>query len=371
MSRDPLPDALRAVALVGVLLVNAVGYPEAPTGALLGHAARSGADSVVQFVLASFVQGKAYPLLAMLFGMGLVWAARGRSRVQARARFGQRQRRLLALGVAHGCLVYFGDILTLYAVAAWSVSSTVHARWPMALRRLRRALGWALLVVGGTLVLAWFAPPWEEGQLPTLRRTETVVGFLTLNASVYATSNFFGLLLALPVLRLCMLAGIVAARLGLLTHRRWQPWRSAVGRRLFWPALTANVAYGSSVALSMSRSGEHLMWADAASPLVGLALAVWYALALSKRWHRGHRRWAHALAPLGRRSLSVYVGFSVLCVALFSGVGLAWAPGTPVVSLLALALWLVLAVAAPVSQRRWPLEWWMGRRSREWAGVIS
>jgi uncharacterized protein len=364
LSRDPLPDALRAVALLGVMLVNAVGYPEAPTGALLGHVARSRVDSMAQFLLASFVQGKAYPLLAMLFGMGLVWAARGHSRAHAQARFSQRQRRLLALGVAHGCFIYFGDILTLYTITAWSVWSTVHVRWPVALRRLWFALCWAFLAVCATVLLAWFAPPWQEGQPATLRRAETAFEFLALNASVYATSTFVGLLLALPVVRLCMLAGIVAARLGLLTRRRWQAWRDRVWWRLFWPAMAANVAYGSSVALAMSRSGDHLQWADAASPLVGLALAAWYALALSRHWHRGHRRWAHALAPLGRRTLSVYVGLSVLCVALFSGVGVGWAPGTPVVALLALALWLALAWAATVSQRRWPLEWWMGRRER-------
>lgn len=359
-----MPDALRAVALLGVLLVNVVGYPEAPTGALLGHAARNLVDSAVQFVLASFVQGKAYPLLAMLFGMGLVWAARGHDHAPARARFGQRQRRLLALGVVHGCLIYFGDILTLYAITAWSVWPTVHARWPVALRRSKNAVIWAVLAVGGTLLLAWFAPEaWAQGIAPALRRTDSVPAFLKLNASVYGTSTVVGLLLALPIVRLCMLGGILAARLGLLTRCRWQPWRAAASRRWAAPVLAANIAYGAAVAIAMSRSGEHVFWADAASPLVGLALAAWYALTLSGCWHRGQRRWAYALAPLGRRSLSVYIGASLLCVALLSGVGLAWNPGTPVLALLAIASWLALAWAASASRRRWPLEWWMGRRS--------
>jgi uncharacterized protein len=363
LSRDPLPDALRAIALLGVLLVNIVGYPEAPTGALLGHAARDVLDSAVQFVLATFVQGKAYPLLAMLFGMGLVWAARGHDRAQAQVRFGRRQRRLLALGVAHGFLVYFGDILTLYAITAWSVWSTVHARWPLVLRRLRNAVIWALLAVCGTMLLAWFMPEtWSPGMAPSLRRAESVAAFLKLNGSVYATSTIVGLLLALPIVRLCMMAGIVAARLGLVTRPRWQAWREAATRRLAAPVLVANVVYGCAVVIAMSRSGQHVFWADAASPPVGLALSAWYALALSNRWHRGQRRWAHALAPLGRRSLSVYIGASLLCVALLSGIGLAWGAATPVLALAAVASWLVLVGAAHLSRRRWPLEWWMGRR---------
>ena len=363
LSRDPLPDALRAVALLGVMLVNIVGYPEAPTGALLGHAARNPVDSAVQFVLAAFVQGKAYPLLAMLFGMGLVWAARGRGRVQARERFGQRQRRLLALGVVHGSLIYFGDILTLYAVTAWSVWSSVHAPWPVLLRRLKRAVFWALVAVGGTVLLAWFAPePGAPGLSPALRRADSFAAFLSLNASVYATSTLVALLLALPVVRLCMLAGIVAARLGLLTRSRWQAWREVASWRVAAPVLVANVAYGCAVVIAMSRSGEHVFWADAASPLVGLPLAAWYALVLSNRWHRGKRRWAHVLAPLGRRSLSVYIGASLLCVALLSGIGLEWSPGTPVLALMAIAWWLALVGLAPMSPRPWPLEWWMGRR---------
>lgn len=363
LAREPLPDALRAVALLGVLLVNIVGYPEAPSGALLGHAARNLLDSATQFVLAAFVQGKAYPLLAMLFGMGLVWAARGHDHAQAQARFGRRQRRLLALGVVHGFLIYFGDILTLYAVAAWSVWSTVHVRWSVALRRLKRAVIWALLAVCGTVLLAWFVPEsWAPGLAPTLRRAQSVPAFVELNASVYATSTVVALLLALPIVRLCMLAGIAAARLGLLTRPRWQAWREGASRRLAAPALAANVAYGLAMVIALRRSGEHVFWADAASPLVGLPLTAWYATSLSSRWHRGQRRWAQALAPLGRRTLSIYIGASLLCVALFSGIGLAWSPGTPLLALIAVAVWLVLVDAARASHRRWPLEWWMGRR---------
>jgi uncharacterized protein len=363
LSREPLPDALRAVALLGVLLVNVVGYPEAPSGALLGHAARGPFDSATQFVLAAFVQGKAYPFLAMLFGMGLVWAARGHDQPQARARFGVRQHRLLVLGLVHGFLIYFGDILTLYAVTAWSVWSTVHARWPVALRRLRRAVMGALLAVCGTVMLAWFVPEtWALGIAPTLRGAQSVPAFVELNASVYATSTVVALLLALPIVRLCMLAGIVAARLGLLTRLRWQASRELAWRRLAAPALAANVAYGCAMAVALSRSDGHVFWADAVSPLVGLPLTAWYALMLSSRWHRGQRRWAYALAPLGRRSLSVYIGASLLCVASFSGIGFAANPGTPVLALFSIAVWLALVGAARASRRRWPLEWWMGRQ---------
>lgn len=366
MSREPLPDALRALALLGVMLVNIVGYPEAPIGALLGQAARHVGDSLTQFLLAAFVQGKAYPLLSMLFGMGLVWAARGRTATEARARFAQRQRRLLLVGVLHGVFIYFGDILTLYAITGWSLRLTLRARGAVVRRKLRRALVGAALAVGAIVLLAVFAPSSEAmraGSAPSsFRATDRVSEFLVLNASVYVSSSVVGLVLALPIVRLCMLAGVAAARLRLLTHRRWQPWRHTVLRRIALAAVAANVAYGAAVAFAMRGSSDHLFWADALSPVVGLPLATCYALLLAQRWHRGERRWAYRLAPLGRRTLTVYIATSIACVVLFSGLGLALPVNTSLLVAMITAGWMTLVMLASRSTRRWPLEWLMGRR---------
>ena len=88
--RDPLLDALRALAMVGVLVVNAISYTVGPWGAPLGEADPASMLSLgLQSLTALLLHGKAYPLLAFLFGAGLVLASR-------RATLQDRRRRLLA-----------------------------------------------------------------------------------------------------------------------------------------------------------------------------------------------------------------------------------------------------------------------------------
>lgn len=357
--RNPLPDALRALALMGVLLVNGIGYPTAPYGALLGPPPQTPWDSFALLMVATFVQGKAYPFLACLFGMSLVWATHGRSRPDAQRRFVHRQMVLLVLGVMHGAFIYFGDILTLYVVTAWTVWSSVRVRLHVAVQRLRHALLWCGLSIAGMVGLAWLSPAIPDSSFPGLAGARSATEVVMLNLNVYVSSNAVGLLLIVPVLRLCMLAGVVGARLRLLTHRRWASWRAGWCKRLGLPLLAANIVYGWSVVMSMMAGQQHLHWADALSPLVGLPLAALYALTLAQRASSG--TWVRWLAPLGRRTLSVYLGHSLVCLVLFSGLGFAWSPGAAAIAAGETGLWLILMVAAWCLPRTWPAEWLLGR----------
>ncbi len=77
--RVPFPDALRALALLDVLLINAAGYLSGPLGPVLGEqVADSGGEALaLQGFYAFGVQGKALPILAFQFGMELVMAQWG------------------------------------------------------------------------------------------------------------------------------------------------------------------------------------------------------------------------------------------------------------------------------------------------------
>ena len=76
--RDPLPDSLRALALLSVLVVNALGYAAAPWGPTLGQRSPADGDAaaLVQGLVAALLYGKGYPILAFVFGMALWLAAR-------------------------------------------------------------------------------------------------------------------------------------------------------------------------------------------------------------------------------------------------------------------------------------------------------
>jgi uncharacterized protein len=362
-SREPLPDVLRALALAGVLLVNGLGYRDVPYGRLLGEVQPPDSPwaHAIAFVAAALVQGKAYPILTLLFGMSLVYAVRGRDAAAAVRHADRRSRRLLLLGVLHGLLLYYGDILTLYALCAFWVTRQMREPWRGFARRLRSALWWALIAIVAATALA-FVPPSGAASLGTVGTVSGYAQFLGVNATTYFGAQLFGLVLALPLVRLGMLAGVAAARLRLLTHRRWRTRAHTLLRRWFAPLLAANLAYAVAH-LSVPHSQPALTPALAAiSPLWAMPLAALYVTAASIVWRTGHRVWLAGFAPLGQHTLSVYVGASVVMVSLFSGAGLGLEPTTMGWAAGALGLWGLAAAASRIARGRWPLEAWMARR---------
>jgi uncharacterized protein len=357
--------------MLAVLAVNAAGYLVAPWGAVLGERtpADSGTASAVQGLIAALLQGKGYPMLAFLFGMGLWFAMRGRDAVAGRARAVTRQKKLLGLGVVHGVFVYFGDILTLYALIGWTLLSRVHEPWGPFRRRLRRALWWAvgvtLLAIAITFTFSAIPGPAGDGadaaEQP-LVQAQRWLDFMAFNGLSYGVLLASSLIFGWPVLRFAMLCGMAAARLRLLTHRRW---RAALERwvvRWALPILVLNLGYGLAY-VSLSAGTERAYWIEAFGNLVGPPLAAIYVFVLALSAQGGRAAWCRRLAPLGQRTLTLYVGHGVLCVLLFGGVGLGLELSTLDMALFSLVLWaLALGLAHASGHRRWPLEAWLARR---------
>ena len=139
-----MPDYLRLVALFGIVVVNVqfIGF-----SALHGFAspwAQPAADAVTLWLVNGLALLKTYGLFSFMFGVGLGFLMRAAAR--RGLPFGRLYRNrmigLLVLGIAHGCLFFPGDILTIYAVTG----SILYAfrDWPV--RRLVR-IGAVLLVV--------------------------------------------------------------------------------------------------------------------------------------------------------------------------------------------------------------------------------
>ena len=128
-ARDAVVDALRGAALLGVLVVNLLfmGYPSATgVGAAVDTVAGGWALRVTSLVFA----GKAYALLALLFGYGVgaqalrVAAGGGEASRVLRRRF----LALGAIGVVHGLVGWYGDILVSYAVFGFCLLPFLKAR---------------------------------------------------------------------------------------------------------------------------------------------------------------------------------------------------------------------------------------------------
>ncbi|MCP4659743.1 MAG: DUF418 domain-containing protein [bacterium] len=110
-------DALRGVAIFGVLVANVVTFivpiwsPGPPTSA------GAGGDQVALPMISAFVEGKFYVLFSLLFGMGLALQS-ARAEASSRPFAGLYVRRLVVLllfGFAHGVLLFSGDVLAFYA----------------------------------------------------------------------------------------------------------------------------------------------------------------------------------------------------------------------------------------------------------------
>ncbi|WP_439587152.1 DUF418 domain-containing protein [Hydrogenophaga sp.] len=360
-----MPDALRALALVAVLVVNTLGYALTPVGPQLGL--RLPADStwaaVTQGLVAGLLQGKGYPLLAFVFGMGLWMSARKRSRDDALRHGVVRHRRLLGLGVVHGVFIYLGDILTMYALVGRQLLGRLHLPWKRFRRHLRIALVFAVvakLVLIGLIFNLSDLPLVVDG--PSLSSASGVGQFLRLNASSYLVAQVSAAVVSAPVLYFCMACGVAAARLRLLTHRRWRPVLMRGLKRFGLPVLALSWVYGWGYA-TMPPVDPINPLLEVLAEVISLPMTAFYIMVLALASAGGRARWCHWLSPLGQRTLTLYVGHGLICMALFSGVGLALALTTVQTVLFCLGLWLLAWAAAALSGKtRWPLEAWMARR---------
>ncbi|GAA4083973.1 DUF418 domain-containing protein [Nocardioides kongjuensis] len=146
------PDLARGCMLLFIALANSHYFL---TGTTAGAEIRggfpldgSGVDRAVTWVIATFVDGRAFPMFGFLFGYGVAHIVRRQSEAGATPRevrhlLWRRAGVLLAVGVVHGLLLFAGDILAMYGVllivGAWAV------RW---------SDRWLLVVAGLFLALS-------------------------------------------------------------------------------------------------------------------------------------------------------------------------------------------------------------------------
>lgn len=131
-SRINAIDVVRGFALLGIFMVNAQFFAE-PIGTYLRHAPpvdASAADAAAFYLVKALGEGKFYPLFSLLFGMGLALQWR-RAKAVGRALWATGLRRLLVLGLlglTHGLLLWYGDILFIYSTAGVLLLLLIAAR---------------------------------------------------------------------------------------------------------------------------------------------------------------------------------------------------------------------------------------------------
>jgi uncharacterized protein len=116
VERALAPDLARGAMLLFIALANAANFAFAGQPGLDGTP--HGGQRVVNFLLTTFVDSRAYPVFAVMFGYGLVQLAR-RHRAAGfdeRRILLRRNTALIGFGLAHATLLYFGDFLGAYGI---------------------------------------------------------------------------------------------------------------------------------------------------------------------------------------------------------------------------------------------------------------
>jgi uncharacterized membrane protein YeiB len=307
-------DALRGVALVGILLVNALDITGVGTDRAL--AAGQVLADPVRDALRLTVQTRFVPVFELLFGMSLWFVLAGARRRGPRASL-VLARRMLAVGLIGAALmvVYPGNILVEYGIVG--------------------------LLVLPVVVLA---PRWA-----------TLGSGVALTVAAYAYAG--GGLAATPGL---MLAGAGAAAYGLPRALETRTRAVAV------VAAAAAVLTVPALMWQLTQPGDPRF--STAGGVAGLVMAVLYVAVLALLWRTALRPAVAAFfEPLGRMALSNYVGAAVVLAAAAAVADFpAAATVTPVV-LLCVPLVVAQAALSAWWLRRFtygPVEWLL--RSATW-----
>lgn len=317
MNRRDYADALRGFALIGICVVN---LPFMAWGLLAYPEPMSLWDAAAQALVLGAFEAKFFILFSFLFGFGL--ALQSRAAADGKLPPGAYPRRLgglLIFGIAHGSLLFPGDILTSYALLGallWRLRSASDG----ALRRLAVAglllavpafAGLDLLSHSGSGLpsdeTAVLLAAYRGGWLDILaQRLEDWLLVATLVLPLYNWP------MALAAFALGTIAGrrdaLADMRVvqGFCRHYRWQLWLgAAVGNGL--------------AAAGLSFGPDRLPVALPGLALGGPCLAVLYAGGLA----RLSGTWVYRrLAEAGQVSLSLYLGQSLVVNGLIHGFNL-------------------------------------------------
>lgn len=382
-------DAVRGFALLGILCVN-LPYMTHPL-AIAVRPPPSGADTgehVAWALVRALCETKFIALFAMLFGAGLALASeRARARDRSFQKVGLRRlAALLVFGLGHGFLVWYGDVLTLYAVgglvllALHKGSSRSLARLAAALLALSCATGIGIALVfpltplpaatpvpasapsGWSAIVAsqdHDAPAWIAAETRALRDGPWIDAF-AFRATYYVMFLAFEGSIALVRVLGLFLVGVLLVRTGFFTDRV-SPWPA----RAFRVGLPVGLAAaGVELALRVGPAGPTWLAACAfAYELAGLALPLGMLGAIQLAVNGGHfARGLAWLGALGRVAFSAYLAQSVIGTGLAGPAGCGWFGRLSRVEMLALAVGIWLAQLALA--RAWlvrfdigPAEW--------------
>lgn len=385
-------DALRGFAVMGILLMNIVGFalPEAAYVNPMAWGADGPADIVAWGLAFILVDGKMRGLFSLLFGASMLL-------VIDRAELGGRDGRrvhivralwLFAFGVAHYLLLWWGDILMVYAIVGLAALPFV-GKTPLALVKWAfAAFAVHFLIVAGFMAGAYalhaaaVQPGASASAIADNAWLATALGQPGSDAILEQVTLYrsgFGTIFAhqlsalpgtLPTLLYFafdtlgfMLMGMALLKSGFLTGQWSADQYRRTARHCFLIGLPPMIALTAWTVASdfdtLTTYAASLAWSF---PFRVPLTIGWAALLLAAIPHfQGHPSLVR-IAAAGRMALSNYLGTSILMTAIFYGWGLGLFGKVDRATLYAFALlaWLLMLLWSKPWLDRFaygPLEW--------------
>ncbi|MBX3118768.1 MAG: DUF418 domain-containing protein [Fimbriimonadaceae bacterium] len=363
-------DLARGVAILGILLANIGAFATAAMTEMTASAPEPtvGIDRLFEMLSLAFVNGKFRAMLAILFGAGLYMQYAKRSKIEGNWPGGYLKRTLylLLIGLVHGYLIWYGDILAAYAGISFGVCLLAAIS-----DRARQIAIWVsagLSVLAGLFIVAMTALmnvlmskesgalfAGDEAKIFTLG---SYLDQLEFRGIVYSYSLAQIIILA-PVLTLLFLIGFELSKQGLFS----EPEQNGATLKKM-----AGFGLGLGLPLSMlvwigwnlKDTRTLLMFPEF---LTGPLLAVGY-LSVVVAWSR-----TKFLAPIqklignvGRLALTNYLLQSLICTTLFYSWGFGLFGKLDSVGMLSvvLAVWVVNIAFSAIYLRFFrigPMEW--------------
>jgi uncharacterized protein len=377
-------DALRGIAVLCIFIAN-IGYfsgvfffppQERFSWAVLPS------DEIVDFICFALIDGKFYTIFSLLFGIGcaIQFQSLTKQNLPFRPFFTRRMFWLLVIGLIHLCLIWVGDILTLYALIGFMLPLFIHTEnkkllqyavilvlLPILNNIAINFLGWDYVAIfkhfNETLAAHWQVP--NRNHMDAYLKNESW--------STFFKSNLCNVLVRIARIlddgRPFKVLGIFLVGLG-------------AGRKIMTENLLGNVVllrriavWGICVGLPLSvfrtyiefyKPGvdwDFLRTVAYALGTVPLALAYASLLALQ---YRKNPAFLVFFEPVGKMALTNYISHTLISITIFYGIGFGLAGKFEFTIVLGIAL--VIFIFQIIFSTLWlkkfkqgPIEWFWRR----------
>lgn len=410
-------DALRGFALFGILIVNITFFADGAPISLetAGHAGDT-IDNVAYFISRVFGNYKFVTLFSVLFGMGLALQSNraGRRERPFAPLYARRLGVLFGFGVLHGIVLWYGDILTMYATLGFIAMLFRHARQRTLIITASILVAVPLLLMPRLIALnqmsakipvaeiqapiesmpsdpiaadddcptpsAFTDTPTPTNSQPPITIDRLSLEFATIEVELYGRGPFYLSMLHRGIYYVILniyvgvfllgwrclamfLVGMAIIRSGLMT--RLADCRQ---RLIRWVLIATPIGFGVEL------FGEFVSWKFEPSywPMlisesamytgsIGVAIGYFGLICLISLSDRG-RRLLTPLAATGRMALTNYIGQSILCGLVFYsyGFGMIGRIRFSLVLLIAAGIFALQVVSSAIWLRYFrfgPLEW--------------